>query len=143
NSTYATVELSPEYAPAHGLHPDPRESGLELRLRRGTGGLPQFKRDLRRAGLLGRVDLPATQSVQTAAVRRTVRLEAASLWALAGLIGLAALTILGQALARQTHLDATEFPTLRAVGMSRRQLIALGIARATTIGLVAAVVTIP
>src|SRR5206468_6481156 len=105
--------------------------------------LPRFERELRAADLLGRVDMPETQSVRTAGVQKTIGLEAASLWSLAGLIALAALTILGQALARQTHLDAREFPTLRALGMSRRQLVALGIARAAAIGLAAALVAVP
>src|SRR5205085_12169052 len=128
---------------AHGFHPSLRDSGLALTFHGGVGAAPRFKRELRRAGLLGRVDLPATLAAQTSAVRRTVRLEAASLWVLAGLIALAGLTILGQALARQTHVDAAEFPTLRALGVSRRQLIALGIARAAAIGTIAAVVTVP
>ncbi|MFL5798278.1 MAG: FtsX-like permease family protein [Actinomycetota bacterium] len=143
NSTFATVALSPGYAPSHGIHPHLADSGLLLRLRGGAAGFPRFERELRTANLLGRVDIPETQTVRTAGVQKTIGLEAASLWSLAGLIALAAFTILGQALARQTHLDAREFPTLRALGMSRRQLLGLGIARAVAIGLAAAVVAVP
>src|SRR5205823_4370878 len=69
--------------------------------------------------------------------------ETQALWVMAALIGLTALAILGQALARQTYLDSDELPTLRAIGMSRRQLFGLGISRAAVIGFMAAAASIP
>src|SRR4029450_2244415 len=41
------------------------------------------------------------------------------------------------------HMDSDELPTLRAIGMSRRQLFALGLARSTAIGLIGAAGTVP
>ena len=54
--------------------------------------------------------------------------------ALCVLIGLAALAILGQSLARQTYLESADLPALWALGLSRVQLVSLGIARAGVIG---------
>jgi hypothetical protein len=70
-------------------------------------------------------------------------LESQALWTLSALIALAALAILGQLLARQLYLESAELPTLRALGMSRVQLAALGMLRAGGIGLVAACSVVP
>lgn len=83
------------------------------------------------------------QQVQTAGIQRSIRLESQALWVLSALITLAAVAILGQSLARQTYLDSAELPTLRALGMSRVQLVALGMVRAAIIGVVAACMVVP
>jgi len=66
---------------------------------------------------------------ETAATERGIRPEAVALAVFAGLAGLISLAVLGQLLARQLALDAAEFPILRAVGMTRRSLLALSAAR--------------
>jgi ABC-type antimicrobial peptide transport system permease subunit len=66
---------------------------------------------------------------ETAATERGIRPEAVALAVFAALAGLISLAVLGQLLARQLALDATEFPVLRAVGMTRRSLLALSAAR--------------
>jgi hypothetical protein len=60
----------------------------------------------------------------------------------AALTGLIALAVIGQLLNRQLILDSSEFPILRALGMSRSRLAVLSLARltlVTTAGAVAAV----
>jgi hypothetical protein len=57
-----------------------------------------------------------------------------ALWLLAALFGVIGLFIVGQLLARLTFLEATEYGTLRALGMSRRQLMTGCLGRAAAIG---------
>jgi hypothetical protein len=92
---------------------------------------------------LSSVDIPMVEQVQTAGVQRSIRFESQALWALCVLIALAALAVLGQALARQTYLESAELPTLRALGMSRAQLSTLGPLRVTIIGVVAGFLAVP
>src|SRR5207249_4546029 len=117
----------------------PADAGLLIRLRHGAAGGAAFVRQMRAAGL-GGVDIPEVQQVQTAGIQRSIRLESQALWALSVLIGLAAFAIEGQSLARQTYLDSADLLALWALGFSRAQLFALGIARAAIIGTAAACV---
>jgi hypothetical protein len=48
---------------------------------------------------------------------------------LAALAGLATIAVVGQALARQASAESTEHPVLAALGLSQRQLVALGMLR--------------
>jgi hypothetical protein len=142
SSFFTVMYATPAFARANHVTPRAADASLIIRLRRGSADLNTFHRELARAGL-GGVDIPIVTKVQTVGIQRSMRFETQALWALAALIALAALAVLGQALARQTHLEATEFPALRAIGMSRRQLFGLGVVRATFIGLVAAAVAVP
>jgi ABC-type lipoprotein release transport system permease subunit len=67
-------------------------------------------------------------------VNRSVHLIALALWLLAGLLMVVAVLVLGQLLARQIALDATDYPVLRSLGMTRRQLLGLAVARCAVIG---------
>src|SRR6185437_7434629 len=116
---------------------------LLIRLRHGAAGREAFLRQMRAAGLVGVIDIPEMQQTQTAGIQRSIRLESQALWALSVLIGLAAFAIVGQSLARQTYLDSADLPTLRALGFSRAQLLALGMLRAAIIGLASACVVVP
>src|SRR4029077_2759325 len=111
-------------------------------LRHGAAGGGAFVRQMRAAGLAS-VDIPEVEQVQTAGIQRSIRLESQGLWALCVLIGLAAFTIVGQSLARQTYLDSADFPALRALGFSPAQLLSLGIGRAAVIGVASACMVIP
>ncbi|HEY2285671.1 MAG TPA: FtsX-like permease family protein [Streptosporangiaceae bacterium] len=65
-----------------------------------------------------------------AATRRAIQPEAAALAATAALAAAIALVLTAQLPSRQLFLSAAEFPALRAVGMSPRQLTAASLARA-------------
>ena len=56
----------------------------------------------------------------------------------AALAAIVALLLVGQGLARQAFEDSSDYPTLRAIGMTSRQLLALALIRAAAIGLVGA-----
>jgi ABC-type lipoprotein release transport system permease subunit len=142
SSGLASVYVTPAFVRANAITPSPTDASLLIRLRRGAADREGFLRHLAAAGL-GTVDIPIVEQVQTAAVQRSIHLESQTLWALSALIALAALAILGQALARQLHLESVELPTLRALGMSQGQLVALGMLRVMIIGAVAGVLTVP
>jgi hypothetical protein len=72
-------------------------------------------------------------------VPRSISLLAQALRLLAVLGGVAGLLLIGQALARQAVVDSAGQDTLRALGMSRRQLLGLAAARAAVIAVPAAV----
>ena len=65
-----------------------------------------------------------------------------ALWILAGLLGLAALLITAQLLARQSTLEAQGYRELRALGMTTRQIWTVGMVRTALLAVVASVVGI-
>jgi ABC-type lipoprotein release transport system permease subunit len=71
-------------------------------------------------------------------VRRATALETAALLAFAALAALTALLLIGQTLGRQVILESAEYPTLRALGMTPRQLVGVALVRAVAIGAVGA-----
>src|SRR2546429_6307019 len=137
SSASGSVYVTPAFVRSNGIRPSPADAALLIRLRHGAAGGEAFARQMRAAGLAS-VDIPEVQQVQTAGIQRSIRLESQALWALCGLIGLAAFATVGQSLARQTYLDSADLPALSALGFSRVQLFSLGIARAAIIGPAAA-----
>ncbi|MCU1450399.1 MAG: hypothetical protein JWP02_2569 [Acidimicrobiales bacterium] len=67
----------------------------------------------------------ADQNLQAAKVQRAIRPQATALALFSLLAAVSALFVVGQIASRQLFLAATEDPTLRALGMSRAQLVAL------------------
>src|SRR6266704_6986443 len=139
---FGGVYVTPAFVRVNGIWPSPGDAALLIRLRRGAAGRGAFLRHKAAAGL-GGVDVPLVQQTQTAGIQRSIRLESQALWALSVLIGLAAVAIVGQSLARQTYLDSADLPALRALGFSRAQLFSLGIVRAAIIGMAAGCVVVP
>jgi putative ABC transport system permease protein len=121
--------LSPAFYPAHGG----RALGswvdeLPVRLRHGRADLVAFKAGVDRlAGDLsyGFFD----PSLGRPQVQRSMTLQAWALELIAGFWSLAALLLVGQALFRQSAADSADHATLRALGMTRRQLIGIAAAR--------------
>ena len=114
---------------------------MALRLRDGGRDWPAVRQELGRGthGKLPQAELLAAQSVNT---ERSIRPQAVALWLLAALFGAIGLLILGQLLARLTFLEAAEFGTWRALGMSRVQLLAASLARAAVIGVAGGVAAV-
>jgi putative ABC transport system permease protein len=77
-----------------------------------------------------------------ATTKRAMHLGVLALWLLTGLVGLAALLIVGQALARQAYLESGEVPSLRALGMTPRQIWEIGMLRAAFVGVAGALVAV-
>ena len=135
---HTTAAFYEKYAGGEAL---PRRDSLLVRLKRGQADVPSFISALERlAG--GKPVFFQTQAQLTAPIQRSFHLQAIALWLLAGLVALTAALVLGQALARQALLDSTEHPALLALGMTRRQLFALGMGRAAAVALPAAGVAV-
>ena len=75
-------------------------------------------------------------------VDRTIAPQALALWIFAVFAGVAGLFVLGQALSRQIADDAGEAPTLRALGLTRRQLLTLVMLRAAVVVALAAAIAV-
>jgi len=115
---------------------------IGVTLDRGPTDLPQLATDVRRllgpnAGV-GGVDpgggLIAGPLGPVPGLRRAIRLESGALLVFAVLGAVAALLLVGQTLGRQVFLESVEYPTLRALGMTRGQLVAVALVRAALIG---------
>jgi hypothetical protein len=136
------IHLSPGFYRAHGG----RALGawieeLPVRLRHGPADLPQFAAEVHRiAGDLsyGFFD----PSVGRPTVQRSMTLQARALQLLAVFGAIAAFLLYGQAVIRQASMDAADQSTLRALGMTRAQLVALGAARAALMAVPAAALTV-
>jgi ABC-type antimicrobial peptide transport system permease subunit len=95
----------------------------------------RFDRDLRTL-TKGKAVTPFRQEVNTKAVTSSARLQGMAVGLLAAFAGLTAILLMAQTLSRQTVLESTEYPTLQALGMSRRQTLGLGLLRASSIAIV-------
>ena len=106
---------------------------VALRFYRGSRDWPAVNRELGRHthSKLVEATLLSTQSVNT---QRSIRPQAVALWLLAALSGVIGLLIVGQLLTRLSFLEATGYGTLRALGMSRGQLMTACLVRAAAIG---------
>jgi ABC-type lipoprotein release transport system permease subunit len=110
-----------------------------VRLRGGESAIPQFRRDIER--ITGRSnidvwDLPAQQR----AIQRHISFEARCLLAFAIAAFVAALVLIGQAIARFAAASTNELQTLRAVGLSPAQALATAAAGPAVAGVTGAVV---
>lgn len=108
---------------------------LGLHLRGGSAAGTAFKQAVERDFNL---DVPVIESTTRKGVQNTNRLYAVALWLLGSLIAAATVVIVGQMLARQQILEGIDYPTLRAMGVSRRQLLGLGMLRGGIIAVGAA-----
>ena len=106
---------------------------VALRFHHGSRDWPAVQRELSKNthGKPVEATLLSAQSVNT---QRSIRPQAVALWLLAALFGVIGLLIVGQLLARLSFLEATGYGTLRALGMSRGQLMTACLGRAAAIG---------
>jgi ABC-type lipoprotein release transport system permease subunit len=111
-------------------------------LRRGTADLEGFREQLR-IKFGGRPAIGYAQSALTKNVVRSFHLQATSLWLFAACLGFVGLLVLGQTLGRQALTEGIEYPALRALGLTRRDLTTLGFVRASLLALVGTAVAIP
>lgn len=105
-----------------------------VRLRHGVANVARFDQDAVAAGAAGTSDV----SELDASVQAGIHPQAVGWWVLALLAGLAGLAIVGQALSRQSNVEADEYRTLAALGLGPGDLMALGLGRALLIGLAGA-----
>jgi hypothetical protein len=134
--------LTPAYWQRYGPNIARYGIVLAVQLHDGQGGLPRLHADLRRLygdrAVVEAADGLTTAETITAGTRRAIRLESIALVGFAVLTALAALLLVGQTLGRQILLEAAESPTLRALGMTRGQLVGVAVVRATPVAVAGA-----
>ncbi len=133
-----TVSATPAFVRAYGAELATSPATL-LRLTHGAADLPAVQSEMNRmaAGKPAEEFLLATQGANT---QRSIHLQSVALWVLALLLALAGILIVAQILARQSALESGGYRELRALGMTGRELWAVGLARVGLIGAAAAVV---
>jgi hypothetical protein len=110
---------------------------ISVRLRRGAADIPAFRAPANR--IVGTNTLDREQDA-AAKIERSIHHQAQALRLAAAVGALLGFVLLAQALVRVASLAAVEHPTLRALGMTREQLVAVGLAQAATVAVLAAAV---
>jgi hypothetical protein len=138
--------LTPAYWRRYGPDIANYGIGLAVQLHNGQADLPRLQASLRRLyggrALAEGVDGSNGDKAITAGTRRAIGLESAALAAFALLTALAGLLLVGQTLGRQILMEAAESPILRALGMTRGQLVGLALVRAAPIAVAGAVLAV-
>jgi hypothetical protein len=137
--------LTPAYWQRYGPDIANYRISLAVTLRHGQADLSRLRADLRR--LYGNraaviTEGLASDETTTAGTRRAIRLESAALAGFGLLAALAALLLVGQTLGRQILLEAAESPILRALGMTRGQLVGLALVRAAPVAVAGSVLAV-
>jgi hypothetical protein len=109
-----------------------------VRVRHGAAGLPRFDASAKSLKLGTGTVGASSEDGQAAAVEASIRPQALGWWVLAALAGLVGLAVVGQALGRQSIVESEDYPTMAALGVDRRQLVALGTVRNLVVGLTGA-----
>ncbi len=105
-----------------------------VRLHGGAASLPRFETQARRLGALSVSDLHSFAS----AVDVSIEPQVVGWWILAGLVALVGIGVVLQALARLATVESEDFPTLSALGTSRRQLVGFSMIRTLVIAVAGA-----
>ena len=109
-----------------------------VRLRHGASDLPRFNEQINSL-TSGGIEGTQNEDEEVASIERAIHPQAVGWWVLATLAGLVGLAVVGQALARQSNLEAEEYPTLSSLGADRGQLFGLAMARTVAVGVAGAI----
>ena len=130
------ITMSPAFYATYGRRVAAWIEFTGIRLERGDADLGAFRAGVERIAGGEPVGIFPKRNI-VAKLERSIHLQAQALWVLAAIGALAALLLVGQAVARQTTLESSEHPLLRSLGMTHRQLFALGLARVAPVALAA------
>jgi hypothetical protein len=109
-----------------------------VRLRNGAAGISAFDEETKNLNLgTGSVGA-SSEDGEAVIIQASIHPQAIGWWILAALAALVGLAVVGQALGRQSTVESEDFPTLASVGVDRRQLLALGMARNLVVGVAGA-----
>ncbi len=106
-----------------------------VNLRDGAAGVPRFVAQASAASPAG-FGGSQSEDALVEAVERAIHPQAVGWWVLAGLSAFVGIAVLGQALFRQSNAESESYPTITALGGSRRLLFGLAMARTLAISLV-------
>ena len=119
-------------------------TGMSFQLKRGAAGLPAFEAQVRRlAGNNAQIELGDDNAAAGAFAQRGTTLEALALLVFAIIVALALLVVVGQSLARQAYAAAGDFPALRSLGATPRQLTAAALAPGALVAVAGMALAIP
>ena len=103
--------------------------GLVFHLTRGAAGLPAFEADVKRlSGNQAQIQTGSDDDIAAASAQRGTGLQALALALFGVVVALAMLVIVAQSIARQAYATSGDFPVLRALGTTQRQLFAVALA---------------
>jgi ABC-type lipoprotein release transport system permease subunit len=117
---YATPAFAKKYNPGAVTFDE-----YVFRLRHGTHDILRFEAALSKSGAAGSEDLSAISST----ISTSINPQVVGWWILTALAALVGLIVLAQALARQDAIDAEDYPVLRAIGATSRQLFTFSMFR--------------
>ena len=101
-----------------------------VRLAHGAADLAGFDSAFRSLDVYGTFDLDAAAD----AVQASIRPQVIGWYVLTGLVALAALAVIGQAMARQTAAERADHPALSALGVRPREFVLLALLRTLLTG---------
>jgi hypothetical protein len=135
----ATAAFYQRYAASVGNFP-----GIGFQLTRGAAGLSAFEAQVKRlAGNSAQIELGDDNATSGAFAQRGTTLEALALLVFAIIVALALLVVVGQSLARQAYAAAGDFPALRSLGATPRQLTAAALAPGALVAVAGMALAIP
>jgi hypothetical protein len=130
------VLLAPTYA---GTHP-PGAEVLAVRLHHGNADVGSFMRHLAR--LAPGQQIVTINSGDFRAIERSLSVQANALRIVASLVGVVFLLVLGQVLVLLGFSQTADYETLRALGVTRRQLRAIELQRSFVVAGIATIVAV-
>jgi ABC-type lipoprotein release transport system permease subunit len=129
-------------------HPTAMQSyGFEvIRLKRGHADVDGYRTGLnavfRRHGVSPQEFLFSDRLERNTQVRRAIEPQAVALALFALVAAIAFVLVIGQVLTRQVFLDSTDYPALRALGMSRTQLAATAMVKVLAVSIAGAALAV-
>ena len=119
--------------------------GTSFQLKQGAAGVPAFEAQVKRlAAGNAQVELgPDDNAAAGAFAQRGTTLEALALLVFAVIVALALLVVVGQSLARQAYAAVGDFPALRSLGATPRQLTAVALAPGVLVAAAGMALAIP
>jgi hypothetical protein len=128
SAIFATAAFYHRFAASIG-----NEAGLVFHLKRGAAGLPAFEAEVKRlSGNHAQIQTGSDDNIAAASAQRGTSLQA-----------LAMMVIVAQSIARQAYATSGDFPVLRALGTSPRQLFAVALAPGALVAAAGIALAIP
>jgi hypothetical protein len=120
------------------------QSGLLFHLKRGAAGFPAFEAEVKRVtGNHAHIQRGDDAAVAAASARQGTSLQALALLLFGVIVALAMVVTVGQGMARRAYTASGDFPVLRALGTSARQLFAVALAPGALVAAGGMVLAVP
>jgi hypothetical protein len=137
------VVLTPAFYARYGNGIANTGVGLAVRLVSGEAGVPAFAAHVAQVTGGQAQVYPSSDDLDAARLAtHATRVEALALLLFGSLVGILTLAMVGQALVRHVRSTSDDDVTLRALGLTTRQALTVGVLRATILGLGAAAIAL-